>query len=342
MSGEIIELNEAQPNVAVSLPTPGAAVTLEQMEGVEHAIALSLPLMNDIREIEEQRDKAAAIEKYLKGKQTHLPALGAQRRLEARIGQLLGPTSQGGRPTEENPTHAEGIHRAGDKADFRILARALDGKCELSKDDWRQSRRALVAFIKYQTREDDEAMLAEEIEHTIESNSKPNNVLNVPEGMTVEEFGHMGLAKEDEGMTQREASESIGIDHNAYMRLREIVLLSSNSSLNKHDAAIVRTAMNAANENKQVRAAHDAISDIATKVWGERGKALRRGTELEARRLEKFDYAFGLVMQACEDAGDMDLPYLSESRANEAVKQLSAAIHHLRILSKRIREIHDD
>jgi hypothetical protein len=34
------------------------------------------------------------------------------------------------------------------RANFRLLARALNGDCELTPDEWRKSRRALVALIR--------------------------------------------------------------------------------------------------------------------------------------------------------------------------------------------------
>jgi hypothetical protein len=52
------------------------------------------------------------------------PMLGAQRRIEARIGQLLGEAPGYGR--SEINTHADSVDRTGDRADFRILARGFD------------------------------------------------------------------------------------------------------------------------------------------------------------------------------------------------------------------------
>ncbi len=82
----------------------------------------------------------------------HLPARGAQRRLEARIGQLL-PNEQG-RRTDKLPNHDVEVELHGkDKSDFRVLARALNGTCDLSKDEWRQSRRELVALDRTCTKQ---------------------------------------------------------------------------------------------------------------------------------------------------------------------------------------------
>jgi hypothetical protein len=43
---------------------------------------------------------------------------------------------------------------------FSVLARALNGGCDLSRDEWRRSRRALVSLIKERTRQEDDEMLA--------------------------------------------------------------------------------------------------------------------------------------------------------------------------------------
>lgn len=75
------------------------------------------------------------------------PARGAQRRLEARIGPLLGEPEQGRRADLE-PTSHKGQVAKNERMDFRILDRALNGNCELSKDEWRQSRRMLVSLVK--------------------------------------------------------------------------------------------------------------------------------------------------------------------------------------------------
>jgi hypothetical protein len=66
--------------------------------------------------------------------------LGAQRRIEGRIGQLLGDTTQGER-FDLTLTHAtKSINRAHDRLDFRLLARALDGDCALTDEEWQSAR----------------------------------------------------------------------------------------------------------------------------------------------------------------------------------------------------------
>jgi hypothetical protein len=62
--------------------------------------------------------------RHLIGCRRHLPMMGAQRRVEARIGQLLGApeTAQlAGKPL----SHAIKVERPNDRCDFRQLARGL-------------------------------------------------------------------------------------------------------------------------------------------------------------------------------------------------------------------------
>ena len=58
-------------------------------------------------------------------------------RTEARMGQLLGEPKHGVHTREY-----EHVERDGDRLDFRILARVLNGECPLTDDEWRISRRA--------------------------------------------------------------------------------------------------------------------------------------------------------------------------------------------------------
>jgi hypothetical protein len=79
-----------------------------------------------------------------RGRELQRPMLGAQRRIEARIGQLLGEPAMGGRG--KLSSMPEGFDRRHLGADFRLLARALDGECVLTEEEWQKSRRALVSI----------------------------------------------------------------------------------------------------------------------------------------------------------------------------------------------------
>jgi hypothetical protein len=322
------------PGTAANLARPEGPLTFEQMELRELALAKLLPTMDDIAAIEEERRKIAALEHYLEGKQAHLPARGAQRRLEARIGQLLGPTSQGGRPTEDNPTHAEGIERPGDKADFRILARALDGKIDLSREEWRQSRRALVALIRARTTPDEPAM-AEPVQPVPVHGAR----IALPEGLTAEATCRQGLALEDAGLTPVAAAARLGLDTHNYRRMRDIVMLADRGGLAERDAGIVAAALDTLNDTAQVGRAWKMAEPVARRVWGEETRGSHK-RDLERKRLDRFEHAFGILMQACETGSEIDVPYLDRERAEQALAQLTAAGGQLRSLGERIKELH--
>jgi hypothetical protein len=81
--------------------------------------------------------------------------LGSMRRMEARIGELLGPDGgKGGRG--KNSPHAEGIHWQR-RAEFRALAGLVDAGLLDYRDTgpesaWRASRRALLLYSTVQDR----------------------------------------------------------------------------------------------------------------------------------------------------------------------------------------------
>lgn len=127
-----------------AIPTGSSGITALGVQQIEAAVAERVPLIDDIELLNEWRAQAAALETYLRSRELQRPMLGAQRRVEARIGQLLGDANEtNGKPL----SHAiKALDRANDRLDFRILARGFDTK--LDGDDWRKSRRALVALLR--------------------------------------------------------------------------------------------------------------------------------------------------------------------------------------------------
>jgi N6-adenosine-specific RNA methylase IME4 len=121
-------------------------VTAEQLIAIERQVAASIFEVDDLRALEEMRARARALEQYLRDKELQGPMLGVQRRLEARIGQLLGKAE----PTNQSAVSHEirQIERRNDRLDFRILAHALNGDCQLQDAEWRKSRRALISLIR--------------------------------------------------------------------------------------------------------------------------------------------------------------------------------------------------
>lgn len=129
-----------------ALPRVGAPVSAEQVAELERRVVEAVIHIDDFSELEEWRAQAAALEAYLRGRELQRPMLGAARRIEARIGQLLGHPREG-RPTAEYSGRARSIPEDS-RSDFRLLAKALSGECGLTEDEWRKSRRALVAVVR--------------------------------------------------------------------------------------------------------------------------------------------------------------------------------------------------
>ncbi len=126
------------------IPERGAPVTAEMLGAIEQKAAIEIASVESIEQLETWRRQAAALEHYLRDKELQRPMLGVQRRVEARIGQLLGNAKPG-------PAQSSVVTEVSDKdarSVFRILAHALDGRCALEPDEWRKSRRALVSLVR--------------------------------------------------------------------------------------------------------------------------------------------------------------------------------------------------
>lgn len=125
-----------------AVPEPGVPIAAERIAAIEREVAETIAFVDDVGVAEEWRARASALEAYLRSKGLQAPMLGAQRRVEARIGQLL-PPQQG----KELPDHAREVSED-QRREFRLLAHALGGDCPLNEDEWRKSRRALLALVR--------------------------------------------------------------------------------------------------------------------------------------------------------------------------------------------------
>ena len=125
-----------------AIPRAGAPVSAGEVVALERQLADALPSVSDFDLLDEWRDQAKALEAYLRGRDLQGPMLGAQRRIEARIGELLGEAKVG----KSNPHHDEISHDQ-TRSDFRLLARAAR-ECDLADEEWRRSRRSLVADVR--------------------------------------------------------------------------------------------------------------------------------------------------------------------------------------------------
>jgi N6-adenosine-specific RNA methylase IME4 len=130
-----------------AVPDTGSRVAAEDVARWERQIAEVVRTVEDIKLLNEWRARAAALETYLRGKELQRPMMGAQRRVEARIGQLLGDPEEIERPDRPAIGHDLSMIKPDDRVDWRILALAFDA-CPLTQDEWRKSRRTLVSLIR--------------------------------------------------------------------------------------------------------------------------------------------------------------------------------------------------
>ena len=105
---------------------------------LEQSVSQRVAKINDIDKLKEWRDQAAALEAYLRSRGLQRPMLGAQRRVEGRIGQLLGDPSDNKGGRGKTLSHAEGFSYEL-RHQFRVLALAFEC-CD--DDEWRRPNRA--------------------------------------------------------------------------------------------------------------------------------------------------------------------------------------------------------
>lgn len=127
-----------------AIPKPGAMISPDAIVALEIEVSRALATIDDVDVLQEWRARAAALEAYLRGKDLNGPMLGAQRRVEARIGQLLGDNGQGCRNDLTSPCAVK--FSSTDRQRFRVLARGLDRG--LPDEEWRQAREPLLALIQ--------------------------------------------------------------------------------------------------------------------------------------------------------------------------------------------------
>lgn len=125
------------------IPTPSTALTISDVISIEREIANRITTIENVDALEEMRAKADALARYLSGKELHGPMLGAQRRIEARLGQLLGE-ARVGNPSITGATVIAEIPRD-QRICFRLLARGFD---VLADEEWRQTRKKLLAYLR--------------------------------------------------------------------------------------------------------------------------------------------------------------------------------------------------
>jgi cell division protein FtsB len=129
----------------ILIPSAGSPITVHDVVQIESTIAQQVATITDLSTLDEMRAKADALARYLAGKELHGPMLGAPRRIEARIGQLLGEAPGHGPGRGEKMPREQSFISGADRVRFRQLARGFE---VLTDEQWRQSRRAVLALLQ--------------------------------------------------------------------------------------------------------------------------------------------------------------------------------------------------
>lgn len=136
--------------MTLAIPDPQVLQAADAF-ALEHRVAEQIATVDDMSALEEMRRRADALEAYLRGKEGYPAALGIARRLEARVGELLGQVRQGQRTDLTVGRDQQLPNDRALRSDFRALAAAVRaGRLRYEQDgedsDWRHSRRAMLAL----------------------------------------------------------------------------------------------------------------------------------------------------------------------------------------------------
>lgn len=163
--------------------------------------------------------------------------------------------------------------------------------------------------------------------------------LTIPEGETPEQVCRRGMALEADGASTEDAAKSIGIGLHSYRQMRDIVVLADRAELSPRDKATAADALRQMNETYRAAHAWPLIESIVVRIWGVRVGKDR--TTAEANRIESFERALGILIQACTTTEEIELPYLTITRAKEVARQIGIARGALQRFAQRIKEIHE-
>ena len=112
--------------MSLAIPDP-APVDLDRARDLAAAVVAWAEECDDLTALEDARAKVAAIETYLRrrGEAVAAEIAAADRRLEVRIGSLLGPTTPGARNDLQPSGATEGSLSRHQRSDFRLGMKAL-------------------------------------------------------------------------------------------------------------------------------------------------------------------------------------------------------------------------
>lgn len=137
-----------------ALPAEGELITVPQAMDLEQRVAANIGAVDDVDVAQEYWRRADALRQYLASTEAAPAMRGVMRRIEARIGDLLGDAPGRGHPEENYPGNSLNPRF---RVEFRALSRAVrNGLLDYEQVDdgededwrWRHTRRDLVNAIK--------------------------------------------------------------------------------------------------------------------------------------------------------------------------------------------------
>ena len=216
-----------------------------------------------------------------------------------------------------------------------IVERTIDQQLNAGLEPTKAAlRKAVTAAVTKEA--EGEKMEAAEAAQATKSHGR---TIFIPEGEDIVGLCHRGLALEKTGMTSEEAAAKINLARQTYGVCRQIVLLAENADLSANDKATAQEALRLVVETGKWATAWEMAEPLANRVWGEGNKYDL--LSIAAKRLDRFELSFGIVMQACMTTDEINLPYLTADQAKDAVKQIGKARAALLRFAERIKEIHE-
>jgi hypothetical protein len=149
---------------------------------------------------------------------------------------------------------------------------------------------------------------------------------HIPPGMTPEQYFRQELTNK----TFDEQRKTV-TGQQMLRYIRDLFALADNPDLHPFDKGIVREALAAFNEKRQLS---PSIEPIALKVLGARHHRMMK----PGRRIENFRRMLISISQAADNTDGADVPFLTPEQIDEATRRLADARRLLGVLERRIKE----
>lgn len=166
---------------------------------------------------------------------------------------------------------------------------------------------------------------------------KTGNRIDTPDDQTIEQMVRNGMAL---GLNNADTAKRIGVGHQAYSQLRDMVLLLDKDELSPKHKDMVSAAWAKVNETKQNAEAYEDLDSITARVWGPKQSRGPSREKTASNRQGKFEVAYASVVSMCRVAEQIDIPYLSVERTGELSNDLKRAEASIRKFRQQLEEIH--